>query len=240
MRGSLTIGKIDSIPLEIHLTWPPAFLLTTWSLAVFLFPSIAPGLTVAGSWAGSLLTSLSLFASLIAHELGHAAFARRCGLEVRQISLFYLGGLIEIDLGSASALEEAGIALAGPAVSLALGLMFGGGWLLLGPSGPVLSALFLYLAFCNLLLGLFNLLPGGPLDGGRILRAVLWHYLGDPAIAARWAGWLGVGISVITVGVGVMCLIQGSPLAALWLIAVGVFLIVSGRDERTPSPSPPR
>lgn len=239
VRGSLTIAKIDAIPLEVHLTWPPVFLFIAWSLAVFLFPSVVPGLSSIESWLCGFLASLLLFGSLVAHELGHAAFARRHRIEVRRINVFFLGGFIEIDLGDASPLEEAGVALAGPAVNLALGLLYGGSWLLLRSSGLVLSALLLYLALCNLLLGLFNLLPGYPLDGGRILRAGLWHLTGDPVRATRWSSRLGVGIGVGSIGLGMGCAVNDLLFVAFWLVAAGIFLLITARGSGAPSPTPP-
>jgi Zn-dependent protease len=185
------------------------------------------------------VASCLLFVSLLAHELGHAVVARARGLAVYRVSLFLLGGLVEIDLGGGSAADEFWLALAGPVLSLLLGAAFGLGWLALRTGHGYLEAIALYLALGNGLIALFNLIPGFPLDGGRILRASLWSLTGSEERATDWTSWLGQGLGGIVVLLGAAGLFQGAVFAGFWLAAFGVFLAVAARNVRRTVPWPP-
>ena len=175
MGKSIKLFRINGIPIGLHPSWFIIFLFLTWSLANGYFADRASSLPFAGIWALGLLTSLLFFGSVLAHELGHAFVALRNGIPVKSISLFFLGGVAEIDREPEAPGEEFRIAIAGPMVSLALALAFNS---LSQVSGgfPYLAAAFQYLGRVNLLLGVFNLIPGFPMDG---------HVADDPGFQSR-------------------------------------------------------
>ncbi len=226
MRRAVTIASVASIPVDVQASWVPVFLFVTWSLADGFFPRLDPGDSAALYWLVGSSASLLLFLCLLAHEFGHALVARQRGLTVYRVSLFFLGGVVEIDVDGGSATDELLMAGAGPIVSVLLGALFGGAWWSLNGADRLLAAINLYLALSNVLLAAFNLLPGFPLDGGRILRAALWYRLGDHARATRMAGFLGLVLGLVGVGAGAGLCLGGqiAPILALWIIAVGAFV----------------
>jgi Zn-dependent protease len=153
--------------------------------------------------------------------------------------LFLLGGLVEIDLGEGSAADEFWVTLAGPVSSLLGGAAFGAAWLALRASHGLPAAIALYLALGNGFLAWFNLFPGFPLDGGRIVRAWLWSLTGNQERATRWASWLGQGLGGIFLLLGAAGFRQGAVSAGFWLAAFGVFLAVAARDAPRTAPLPP-
>ncbi|HEX5414624.1 MAG TPA: site-2 protease family protein, partial [Chloroflexota bacterium] len=185
------------------------------------------GLPLLDRGVAGLLGTLVLFGSLLAHEFGHAVVARRFGCEVYAVSLFFLGGMVEIDTPDSSPDAEFCIALAGPATSLVLGLLDAAGWFLVSPEAIVLRVLLLYLALSNLLLGLFNLLPGYPLDGGRILRAGLWYVSGNRERAEIWAHYFGWGLGGLALAAGTGLIVAGRFFDGFWVAAIGAFLLAS-------------
>lgn len=227
MRSAVTICRFIGIPIKVHFSFPPVFAFVTWLLVTRYFPALVPGLPLLDRWIAGLIGSLVLFGSLLAHEFGHAVVARRFGCEVRAVSLFFLGGVVEISAPDTTPDEEFFIALAGPATSLLLGLLDAAGWFVVGPQQVVLWVLFLYLALSNLLLGLFNLLPGYPLDGGRILRAGLWYFFGNRERAESWANWCGRGLGGLALASGVFLIAAGYFFDGFWVAVVGVFLLTS-------------
>ena len=178
------------------------------------------------------MASVLFFACVLAHELGHSVAARRYGIPVTSITLFFLGGVAQIGRDAPRPMAEGVIAIAGPAVSIALGgIFFGAGWVLRDVSEPA-SALFYYLGYANGLVGLFNLIPGYPMDGGRIFRAVVWGIRGDVVKATRAAANLGRGVGVIFMGGGVaMGFFLESIFGGMMLIFLGLFLIGSARQS---------
>jgi Zn-dependent protease len=227
VRSAVTVGRFIGVPIKVHLSFPPVFAFVTWLLVTRYFPALVPGLPLLDRWVAGLVGSLVLFGSLLAHEFGHAVVARRFGCDVRSVSLFFLGGMVEINAPDTTPAEELFIALAGPAASLFLGLLDAVGWFVVGPEHIVLWLLFLYLALSNLLLGLFNLLPGYPLDGGRILRAGLWHFFGDRDRAEAWANWCGRGLGGFAMAGGVILIVAGRFVDGFWLAVIGTFLLAS-------------
>lgn len=236
MQRALTVARLADIPVDIQLSWPPVFLFVTWFLAETFFPRVYPRHSVESYWSLGLIASFLLFCSLLAHELGHAVVARRRGLVVYRVSLFVLGGLVELDLDDCIAADELLVALAGPAVSLVLGVSFAAMSLVARPGSLVFSGLVMYLASCNILLAGFNLLPGLPLDGGRVVRAGLWRLLGSQAQATSYARWLGQVLAGLSLVGGVALALSGSWMIGFWLAAVGVFLVGSDWSGYIPSP----
>jgi len=222
-KGRVTIVEIWGIPIAVHASWLVVFALVTWSLAAGYFPMEFPGWARASYWLTSALTALVFFASILIHELGHSWVALRNGIPIRGITLFVFGGVAQISREPASPGAEFRIALAGPATSLALAAVFAGVWLLSRPvvlvAGPAL-----WLARINLMVGLFNLLPGFPLDGGRLLRAVAWRFTGSFHRATRAASVAGRLVAVGLMGIGVFTVLGGNVLGGIWLLFIGWFL----------------
>ena len=223
MRAAFRFGRVFGIPIGAHASWLLVFLLLTWLLGAGWFPQRLPGQPAGLLWLGGLLTSLAFFACVVLHELGHALVALREGVAVRQITLFVFGGVAEIEGDPKTPGAELRIAIAGPLVSISLGVLFLLLWRGLRPL-PVLAVALEYLGWINLLLGAFNLVPGFPLDGGRVLRAVLWGVTGSLRRAARWSSLSGrlVGFGFIVVG-SYRLLVHGL-LDGLWLVFIGWFL----------------
>jgi len=197
-----------------------------WSLSAGYFPHEYPGYGWAQYLVVGVVATLLFFASVVTHELAHSLVANRLGQPVRRITLFIFGGMAHLSREPSNATAEMKIAAVGPFTSLALGAVF---WLskriAAGIGLPLLwGAVFKYLAFINVALALFNLLPGFPLDGGRILRGVLWRRSGDlRAATARAADW-GAGIAFGLMGLGLLEIFSGSLIGGLWLIFIGMFL----------------
>src|SRR5918999_1926252 len=223
MGSGWKVGRLAGIEISIHPSWLVIAFLITYSLAESQFPRTFRGWTAAEYWLVAAATATLFFASVLAHELSHATLARRFGLKVEGITLFIFGGATTIDAESHTPRDEALIALAGPATSLLIGglLVFGG--LFVGQ--PQLGALVSWLGFVNLALGIFNLIPGFPMDGGRILRAFLWRVRGDRLVATRNAATVGRLLAYGLVGLGVFIALQpGGLFSGLWLAVIGWFL----------------
>ncbi len=223
MQSNIRLGHIWGIPIGLSFSWFLIFGLVTWSLATGFFPVALPGISTAGYAALGLVTSLLFFASVVAHELGHAFVALRNGVPVRAITLHLLGGLAQIGREPANAGAEFRIAIAGPLVSLALAAGFG--LLSLADlADPMLGPAAAWLARINLILFLFNLIPGFPLDGGRVLRAIVWKLTGNSYRATRVAAVAGQAVAFSFIGIGVYNLFTGASSNGLWLIFIGWFL----------------
>lgn len=231
MRGAITVCRVACIPVEIQVSWPPVFLFVSWALAVRFFPRLYPEWSTSSHWMAGVLCSVLLFGSLLAHELGHALVARWRGLSVFRISLFFLGGIAEIGVDDGTPGDEFWMTLAGPATSVLLAVSFVGVGLAIAATDQRLGVVALYLGISNALLAAFNLLPGYPLDGGRLFRAVLWQIFGDRTRATRWASCLGLGIGVVGIVSGLVDVISGDALVGIWLAAVGAFLILAVRGR---------
>jgi Zn-dependent protease len=229
MVPAVTVGRVARIPVTIQASWVPVFLFVTWTLGARYFPLLLLDLPTWTNWLAAVLVSSLVFLCLLAHEFGHAMVARWRGLVVVRVSLFFLGGAAEIDVDGGKPEDEFWMALAGPGISVTLGLIWGSGWLGLRGSEPLLSAALVYLALCNLLLAGFNLLPGYPLDGGRLVRAALWRATGDQGHATRLAGWFGQGLGVLVVAGGVAWALTNGLMGGFWLVAAGLFLVLAAR-----------
>ena len=224
-RG-IDLFKVAGIQIAIDYSWIVIFLLVLWSLSAGYFPLQYPGYGWARYWGVGLVATVLFFASVLIHELSHSLVANRLGQNVRRITLFIFGGMAHLSREPSNANVELQIAAAGPLTSLTLGAMF---WLiemLVRGVGavPLWTAMLRYLAYVNVALAVFNLLPGFPLDGGRILRSFLWRRSGDLRDAtARAADW-GTGIAFGLMGLGVLEIFGGALIGGLWLIFIGMFL----------------
>jgi len=224
MNANIKLGKIIGIPIGIHSSWFLIFGLMTLSLATAYFPAQNPDFPITSNLILGLLASLLLFGSVLAHELGHAFIAVRNKIPVRRITLFIFGGVAQIEKEPSSPGEEFRIAIAGPIVSLGLAGIFWG-ISLFDQFLPFLATATLWLARTNLILAIFNLVPGFPLDGGRVLRALVWRLTGNLSRATRIASLSGQLVAFGFMGYGlVSALMTGNLLGGLWLVFIGWYL----------------
>lgn len=223
MSADVKLGRIWGIPIGLHISWFLIFFLVTWSLATGYFPFEYGRLPVAAYWGLAAVTSLLFFASVLAHELGHSYVALRHGIPVRSVTLFIFGGVAQIGQEPPTAGAEFRIAIAGPLTSLALAAVFGLVHLF-DQAVPYLAAPSLYLMRINLILGLFNLIPGFPLDGGRVLRAAVWAISGSYYRATQVAGSVGQLVAIGFIGFGILTILVGNFFNGLWLVLIGWFL----------------
>jgi Zn-dependent protease len=224
MRGSLTLGKILGIPIRLHSSWFLVAALITWSLAGGYFFQKYPGWATATYWIVGAMTAVLFFVSVLLHELSHSVVALREKVPVRDITLFIFGGVAQIGGEPRTAGAEFRIAIAGPLTSLVLAGLAGLLSLGVAEAAP-LAASAAYLARINLTLALFNLIPGFPLDGGRVLRSLVWGLGGSFSTATRWASGIGRGVAYLLILMGVVqMLLGGGFLNGLWLVFIGWFL----------------
>jgi Zn-dependent protease len=223
MRGSLSLGKILGIPIRLHVSWFLIAALITWSLAAGYFPQTNPGWSSLTYLIVGAFASLLFFASVLLHELGHSVLALREGVPVKSITLFIFGGVAQIGREPPTAGAEFRIAIAGPLTSLGLAALFSGTGAVLAENA-VLAAPLAYLGRINLLLAAFNMIPGFPLDGGRVLRAALWQFGGGYEKATRWAARAGQAIAFGFIGLGVVQFFFGGFSNGLWLAFIGWYL----------------
>ncbi len=223
MNASVRLGTIYGIPIGCHWSLSIVFVLLVTSLGESYFPNGYPGLSEAAVWILAIITGLLFFVSILLHELGHAVVARREGIPVSSIILFVFGGLATIGQRSPTARTELRIAAGGPLVSLVLAGVF---WLISQAfrSNDYLQAPSSWLAVINLSLLLFNLIPGFPLDGGRILRALIWQYTGDERRASQVALFTGQIAAFGLMGLGGIIILNGNFSNGIWLIIIGWFL----------------
>lgn len=223
MKSGLQITKIFGIPIELHASWFVIFALMTWSLATNLLPQEYPALSVPLLWGLGLVTSLLFFGSVLAHELGHAILALRNSVPVRKITLLIFGGVAQIEKEPPTPGIEFRIAIAGPVTSMLLAGFFGVLYLF-DQAIPYLAAPSIWLARINLMLALFNMIPGFPLDGGRVLRAALWQWSGSYLRATRTAASIGQLTAYGFIGFGLFEMFTGRLMDGLWLVFIGSFL----------------
>jgi len=246
MRSGFKVGTLFGISIHVDWSWVLIFLLVTWNLAGAVFPSLHPDWSIGMNIALGLAASLLFFISILLHELAHSLVAKARGLPVRRITLFFFGGVSNIEREPPSPFTEFLMAIVGPLTSLLLG--FGFIWVgrqnipemdtalsspaqLLRGLDP-LSTMLLWLGPINILLGLFNLIPGFPLDGGRVLRAILWALTKDFRRATRWAtivgqavGWLMILAGVAMVFGATVPILGSGTLNGMWLAFIGWFLV---------------
>lgn len=223
MTANIQLGRILGIPIGLHVSWFLIFALVTWSLATGFFPSEYPELGIAAYWVLGAVTSVLFFASVLVHELAHSIVALRHGIPVRSISLFIFGGVAQIGEEPKTAGAEFRIAIAGPASSLLLGVFFGVLYLIDQPIS-YLAAPSLWLMRINFTLAIFNLIPGFPLDGGRVLRAAVWSLTRDYFRGTQVAAFAGQIIAFGFIGVGLLVVLTGNFFNGIWLVFIGWFL----------------
>jgi Zn-dependent protease len=231
MQGSFKVGTVAGIEVRVHYTWLLALFFISWSLAVGYFPSTNRTLSASTDWVLGVAAALLLFASVLVHELGHSLVATVRGLRVENITLFIFGGVSSIAQEATSARDEFLVAVVGPLISLLLAGVF---WVIaqVTPAASAVGALAGYLAFTNLLLGLFNIVPGFPLDGGRVLRSIVWALTGDMARATRVASYVGQVFAFLLIAWGVVQVLGGDLFGGLWIAFIGWFLNTGAEGSR--------
>jgi len=223
MNGSIRIGKLFGIPFYVHPSWFLVLGLMTFSYGGYL-TGIFPGLAGPLPWVLGFVAALMLFASVLAHELGHSFVAIRQGIEVKAITLFLFGGLASLEKESKTPAEAFWVAIAGPGVSLMVFALLSAISISTGISGP-LAALVAMVAYINLILALFNLIPGLPLDGGNILKSVVWKITGNPYKGVVFASRVGQFLGWAGIALGLLSILGISNFGSFWTLLIGWFLL---------------
>lgn len=230
MNADIELGRIAGIRIGVHWSWLIVFALIVWTLASGVFPSQNPARSEGAYIAMAIAAAVVFFVSLLLHELGHAIQARREGVEIEGITLWLFGGVAQFKGMFPSAGAEFRIAIAGPLVSLGLGILFVLVAVFAGLPGAA-DGVVAWLGYINLTLLVFNLLPALPLDGGRVLRSGLWYFKGDFPWATRIAADIGRGFGYLLIGAGLFLLIFQSSFSGAWLAFIGWFLLQAAAGE---------
>lgn len=232
-RNAREVFEVAGFKIRIDPSWFIIAALIVWSLFTVYFPQSLPDVGKGVLFTISLIAMIGLFVSLILHELAHSWVARQFNLNVGSITLFIFGGVAELERDPQSAKSEFWIAIAGPAMSFALG----GGFLLVaglldgaGQKGVVYEVV-RYLGNINLVLAIFNLVPAFPLDGGRVLRSILWHIKKDVLAATRTASRVGTMFGFVLVALGILAFFSGQLVVGLWQLLIGMFIIGASRSS---------
>lgn len=224
----MQLFRVRGIPVRIDVGWVLIVGFIAWNLASGYFPQVLPSLSTTAYWVQGLVAALLLFASVLLHELAHALVALRHGIPVGGITLHIFGGVSQLDSEPETPRAELLIAIVGPLMSFALaGLAHALGRVLGG--APWAEALAGYLAVVNLVVGVFNLVPAFPLDGGRVLRAALWAWNGRLDSATRVASRVGSALALLMIAVGLSRALSGDVTAGLWFALIGLFLHQAAR-----------
>jgi Zn-dependent protease/CBS domain-containing protein len=227
LRGSLVLGTIRGIPIRIHFTWLIIFGLLSWSLASGYFPQRYPDLPITAYWIKAIIAALFLFGSVLVHELMHALMAQSLRVPIAGITLFALGGVSEMRQEPPSPSAEFKIAIVGPLASMVLAGVFWLLWRALERQGPdpSFAAIALYLVGLNTVVAVFNMLPAFPLDGGRVLRAIIWGVTKNLKKATYWATQVGRIFAYILISLGAVSLFAGAGFQGIWMALIGFFLL---------------
>lgn len=233
MNAQIKLGRIFGVQVGLHYSWLIIALLVTLSL-VGQFYTVNPNWGPAVIWMTAIITSLLFFTSILLHELSHAAVARSRGLPVRSITLFALGGVAQIEKEAENAKTEFWMAIVGPITSIVIGavcltLAWSLGWSPLNEPRTPPMALLQWLGYINITLAFFNMIPGFPLDGGRVLRAIIWWMTGDPARSTRIAAIVGQVVAFAFIVWGIVGFFGGRNLGGLWITLIGWFLLEAAR-----------
>ena len=224
-KGRLHLFDVAGIKITVDYSWLIIFVLVIWSLSAGYFPFHFPDYGWRLYWFAGLIATILFFASIVIHELAHSLTALGAGLKIPEITLFLFGGVAHLSEEPSNPKLELKIAIAGPLASFALAAIF---WAIQGAlAGKVptlMVAVFEYLAWINMALGVFNLVPGYPLDGGRILRALIWWKTGSMTVATKWASDVGKGFAWALIILGVFRIFSGALVGGFWLILIGMFL----------------
>jgi Zn-dependent protease/CBS domain-containing protein len=220
---SFRLARVAGIDIAIHPSWLVIFVLVTWSLATSYFPAALPTASTTTQWLLGAVAALLLFTSVLVHELAHSIVARRSGLDVQSITLFIFGGVSNLTAESPRPGVEFRVAIVGPLSSFGIAAVALAG-ATAAPAGSAVEAVLGYVGIINVLLGAFNLIPGFPLDGGRVLRSVIWQATGSLRRATEIAGTVGILVAYAFFIWGFLRVLNGDLLGGLWIAAIGWFL----------------
>jgi Zn-dependent protease/predicted transcriptional regulator len=233
LKSSLPLGRIAGVRVQVDVSAILIVVILVLSLASGRLPAVLPGRSTVAYLAAAVAAAILFLASVLAHEVAHAVLARRNGIQVESIRLWLLGGVAQLKGNPRSPGADLRIAAVGPLTSLALGVIYGAlavGLSLAGGGGLAVAVLG-YLAGVNVVLAIFNLIPAAPLDGGRVLRAVLWMIWRDQQRAAFAAGRAGRILGYVLVGLGFFQVAYGSGFSGLWLVLIGLFVVNAAAAE---------
>ena len=228
LRGGIPIGRAFGISLRLHYSWFLIFALVTWALAGSYFPSVYPTWSLSSRIAAGLITSVLFFGSVLVHELMHSIVAQRQGISVQSITLFIFGGVSQITSEPKQPKDEFRMAIVGPLSSLLIGGALFGIYFGLRHvdtfAAQFITAIAYWLGYINLVLGVFNLIPGFPLDGGRVLRSLIWWRSRNLKSATRIASNIGRAVGFAFIFVGIWFIFTGNWFNGIWLALIGWFL----------------
>jgi Zn-dependent protease/CBS domain-containing protein len=236
MSENLSLGRIFGIHVGLNWSLLVVAALIAWSLATSLLPSASPGHSSGAYWTAGVVSAFVFLASLLAHELAHSVVATRRGVKVEGITLWLFGGVSRFSSETSSPGAQALITFVGPLTSLVLGVLFylvavatGG-----GAHPGLFSATLAWLGYINISLGVFNLVPAFPLDGGRLLQSLIWLRTGDRLRATRIAARIGMGFAYLLIAYGLATFVfAGSLIGGVWSVFLGWFLLSAARSEET-------
>ena len=236
MRASVKLGSVFGVPIGLNFSWFLTFGFVILTLAIRVYPDIFPDSSTWIYWVMGVTSGILFFASILTHEMAHSLIAKAYGIPVKGITLFIFGGVSQITREAARPLAEFIMAFAGPATSILLAGGFGVAWWLTGAAeNEPVPVMLEWLWLMNLFLGAFNLTPGFPLDGGRILRSILWGVTGNYRWSTHWASRIGqlMAYTLMAFGfAGIIRLISWlDPVGSLWLIVLGMFLESAARQS---------
>lgn len=238
-RGRIASFNLFGVTIDVHVSWAIVALLIAVSLATGSFPVVYPGVPAAAHWVMAILVVLGLAASIVMHELAHTLVGRALGMPIHHITLFMFGGVAELEQEPKAARTELAMAIAGPLFSVALGLACGAVATLLPTTGMGAAAAdaLAYLGMVNLILAAFNMVPAFPMDGGRVLRALVWMVSKRLDRATRIATALGEAFGILLIGLGVLSALTGQIMSGLWWILIGFFINSAARSYRAQTES---
>jgi len=229
LQGSFRAGRVFGIDVEINVSWLLVFALFSFTLAQHYYPMFAPEFSPTVYWSMGIISTILIFVSILLHELGHSLVAIREGISIKKITLFIFGGVAHMEEEPKSPAGELKIALFGPGVSIVLGFIFLAFYYLTTPE-IALNHVLRFLAQVNFVVGIINLIPAFPLDGGRVLRAGLWHIMKSMIRATRAAAFVGSVFAFLAIGIGFVMIFQTSWWG-LWYIFLGWMLYQAGQSS---------
>ena len=235
MRSHIKLGRVFGIEVGLHYSWFLIASLIAYSLGSY-FHHVRPEWSEAAVWSAAVVTSVLFFVCLLLHELAHSMVAKNRGLRVRAITLFALGGVSQIESEAPNAHTEFWIAIVGPLTSavigfICFGLALAAGWVPgINPASPV-AAVLLWLGYINIALAIFNMIPGFPLDGGRVLRAIVWWIDRSPERSTRVAAGIGQVVALLFILFGVFWFFTAGNFGGLWIALIGWFLLEAARSS---------